>query len=259
MLEVLDLSYAVGKKAILRHVSAQFSPGKLSMVIGPNGSGKTTLLRLLSNELRMTAGSVLYHNSLSNPNNRLEMARVRAVLAQHSELSFPLKVEEVVLMGRYPHFAVKPSRHDVEICRAALELVEIRHLAGQNYLTLSGGERQMVHFARVLAQIWEKKNGSCRFLILDEPVNSLDINHQHRFLAIVQSFVREGDVVIAVVHDLQLVAQYADVVVALKEGRVLAAGGTHEVITPAILETLFRIKSTIVEADARRIPVFLPR
>ena len=114
----------------------------------------------------------------------------------------------------------------------------------------------MVHLARVLAQIWERPEEQCRVLLLDEPLTSLDINHQHHFLEIARSFVQEGDIVVAVLHDIHLVAQYADFILAVKHGTTLAEGATAGIIQPGVLSTLFDIQSEVVHTTRGIVPLF---
>ncbi len=245
MLEVKNIQYSIGQHRILKGVSAAFEPGKVNMIIGPNGSGKSTLLKIVSNEINNYTGEVHYDKRVLGKKDKEVIARVRAVLSQESELSFPLTVEEVVMMGRYPHFSLKPSAKDNEICQHALEKMNIAELSERNYLTLSGGEKQRVHFARVLAQIWDRPKDGYRYLLLDEPIASLDLNYQHEFLHTAQTMAAEGTVVVAVIHDLNLVLQYASHVIMLMKGELLASGTPSEVITSANLFNLYGLNCHI--------------
>ncbi len=255
MLEVQDISYHIGNTKILRGISAQFQTGVLSVIVGPNGSGKSTLLRTMSGEYIPTTGSVLYDRkplSEISPRNRAQM---RAVLSQRTELTFPLTVSEIVMMGRYPHFLVKPSHEDYEICEAALERMGILELAARNYLTLSGGEQQIVQFARILAQIWGNRDAGTKYLLLDEPTTFLDLKHQHQFLHIALELASEGEVVIAVIHDINLAAQYAGFILAIESGNVLASGTVHEVIRPEIIDALYHIDSAVLHPKGLEYPI----
>ncbi len=246
MLEVNRVGYQIGSHKILEDVSASFLPGKLSMIIGPNGSGKSSLLKIMSNEIHAYTGSIVYEGKELAIKDTVRLAKIRAVLSQHSELSFPLSVEEVVLMGRYPHFTFKPDAHDLLIVKQVMDKMEIRHLSERNYLTLSGGEKQKTHFARVLAQIWEVPEKGCRYLFLDEPIAFMDLNFQHEFLRIARSFAGSNTVVVAVIHDLNLAIQYADTVLALNKGRVIVQGPPEEVITPVIIKEMYQIESKLL-------------
>src|SRR5262249_3474338 len=152
--------------------------------------------------------------------HRKEYATYRAVLSQQIEISFPLSVDEVVLMGRYPHFTIQPSKKDLSICDEVIEMLNVAALRNRNFLTLSGGEKQRVQFARVLAQIWERPASGCRILLLDEPISSLDLKYQFDFLHRVRQILDEHTIVIAILHDLNLALNYADEVLLLSKGKL---------------------------------------
>jgi iron complex transport system ATP-binding protein len=247
MLEVKNVSYKIGEHQILENISASFEPGKLTMIIGPNGSGKSTLLKIISNEISDYSGSVHYDKKLLTRKDTGTISKIRAVLSQESELSFPLTVEEVVMMGRYPHFDLRPSKKDTEICHQALKRMKMDSFHERNYLTLSGGEKQRVHFARVMAQIWEQPEDKYRYLLLDEPIASLDLNYQHEFLKITKEVAKLNTVTIAVIHDINLALQYADSVLVINKGKVVAAGNPQEVITAKTLWEIYNINCRLVQ------------
>jgi iron complex transport system ATP-binding protein len=247
MLEVKDIIYKIEDKTILNNLSAIFKPGELNMVIGPNGSGKSTLLKIICNEITHYSGKVLYDGGVLSKKDKLNIAKKRSVLSQQSELSFPLSVEEVVLMGRYPHFNLYPSVNDKEICLLALKRMNMEDFRHRNYLTLSGGEKQRVHFARALAQIWEQPEDTCRYLFLDEPIASLDLNYQHEFLRITKEIAEQNTVVVAVIHDINLALQYADKAILINMGNVIAKGSPAEVITTENLFAVYGLKCRILQ------------
>jgi len=257
MLEVDGASRTLGGMQIIDDVSVRFKPGHLSVIIGPNGSGKTTLLRMMSGELKPTRGLILYDGKAIAGTGMEALARKRAVLSQSSDLSFPLTVDEVVMMGRYPHFVLKPSRHDEEVCGAAIAAMGIDQIRGRNYLTLSGGEKHMVHFARVLAQIWIPPEDHHRYLLLDEPTAFLDINHQHLFLKMAKGMAERDTVVVAVLHDILLAAQYADFIVALRNGRKIAEGDVDSMITPGLFRDLYGMNGKIFRGDGMTYPIIV--
>jgi len=210
MLRTENISFSVGKKQILKNVSASFLPGEFNMILGPNGSGKSSFLKIFSGEINRFQGTVLYENKKIKELRKEELAKKRAVMSQQADLGFPLLVEEVVMMGRYPHFTFNPNKKDVTICNEVIERMNLVEFKERNYLTLSGGEKQRVQFARVLAQVWEKPADGYRYLFLDEPLNSLDISYQHEFLQAAVELIKDQTVLIAVMHDINLAAHYAD-------------------------------------------------
>lgn len=248
-----NISYAVGEKQILNSVSVRFGAGKVSMIIGPNGSGKTTLLKALTGELTDIMGEVHYGSERLTRRSAQSFARVRAVVSQQSELAFPLTVAEVVMMGRYPHFVAAPTQEDKRICTEILERMDLSAFQSRNYLTLSGGERQRVQFARALAQVADTKGA---YLLLDEPTSYLDLKYQHEFLTIARECAEAGAVVVAVMHDLTLAAQYGDYCVAMNGGEIVAEGTPNAVLTSALLREVYGVNSVILSATGLTYPVF---
>jgi iron complex transport system ATP-binding protein len=251
-----SLTRVAGGRRIVDGVSASFEPGRLHVVVGANGAGKSTLLRMLSRHLHADHGVVRYGGRDLRDIGLAELALLRAMLSQKVEIGFPISVRDVVLMGRYPHFTGRPPARDLTICDEVMRFFDVTAMADRDYRSLSGGEQQRVQFARVLAQIWEP--GRPRCLFLDEPVTFLDIAHQFDFMRKVRSLLAPDLVVIAVLHDLNLVAQFADRVLMLRDGKVLADGAVDEVLTPANVEQGFGITPTVVRTDAgQRVLVFL--
>lgn len=180
------------------------------------------------------------------------MAKVRAVLSQNVDIAFPLRVREVVLMGRYPHVAGKATTHDLDACDNAMDFFDVCGLAERDFLTLSGGERQRVHFARVMAQIWYPPREGPRYLFLDEPLTFLDIKYQFDFMRKVRELVESQDiVVVGVVHDLNLASHFADRLVLLGDGAVLAHGTAEEVLRPKLIGEAFGIEPVLHRSEDR--------
>jgi iron complex transport system ATP-binding protein len=254
MLEASGITFRVGEKALVSDVSASFEPGRLHLIIGPNGAGKSTLIKLLARLLRPHSGEVRYEGSDARHAGEAELARRRAVLSQAVEVAFPLAVREVVMMGRYPHFGVRPGPADEKIADELMEFFDVTEFAARNYQTLSGGERQRVNFARVLAQLWREGStptpSPCRYLFLDEPLTFLDIRHQIEFMKKVRAFTDAPDVVtVGVVHDLNLAARFADQIVLLDRGRTVAAGTPAEVLTAEHIRAVFGVEPTFVPLE----------
>jgi len=248
MLEVKNAGYAVGDKWLVKDVNFCFQPGKCYMLCGPNGAGKSTLMKMLSLELQPKEGKVLYNNEQVNYKSKKAFAKYRAVLSQMVDISFPLSVEEVVMMGRYPHFDINPTKYDIAICNEAFEMLGIEQFRKRNFLTLSGGEKQRVQFARVLTQIWEPPKSGCRILLLDEPISSLDLKYQFDFLHHVEKFMDERTIVIAILHDLNLALNYADELLLLSQGKLFASGTPAAVLSPENIEQVFHLQTLLHKA-----------
>ncbi len=238
----------VGDTPILDDVSVHFTRHRFNVILGPNGAGKSTLLKVATGLLSPAAGSVRYDADPLRGLSIAALARRRGVLSQHVEMPFPLPVEDVVLMGRYPHFARVPTRRDREIVREALELVGMTPRRAQPYPTLSGGERQKVQLARVLAQTWDAAEaGGHALLFLDEPTTGLDVQFRLHLLDVARGLLRKSHTVIAILHDINVALEYGDRFVVLAAGRVAFAGDGASALDAALLERVFGVR-------ARRMP-----
>jgi iron complex transport system ATP-binding protein len=259
MLSTNNIRYSIGKKAILNGINIEFLPGEFNIILGPNGSGKSSFLKVFSGEVHNYQGAVLYDGKNIHGIKKDLLAKRRAVMSQQPELSFPLSVTEVVMMGRYPHFNLSPDRIDFRICEEVIELLKLTGFKDRNYLSLSGGEKQRVHFARVLAQVWEQPVDGCRYFFLDEPLTSLDINYQQEFLQIAQSFLNEKTVLIAVLHDINLAIQFGHKLFFLKGGELVASGKPSEIVTASLIETVFDVRSSIIQNPVSGLPLMIYR
>lgn len=246
MLEAKNISFRVAGRALLDAVSVQFHPAKINLIIGPNGAGKSTLVKILCGQLKPTQGDVFYQKESIARTSIAALARRRAVLSQNVALAFPLTVAEVVMMGRYPHFSGRPTEKDRAACEEAMRFFDVFDMAKRNYMTLSGGEKQRTHFARVTAQIWHPAPTGGRYLILDEPLTFLDVYYQFDFMNKLATLTQQQDLVVTgVVHDLNLAGKYADHLVLLHEGKVLASGTKERVLTPENIRAAYKMEVEI--------------
>ena len=248
MVELSGVRYQAGGTVILDDVSVRFRPARFNVILGPNGAGKSTMLRVATGLLRPDAGHVRYGGRAVSAFAPHALARTRAVLSQHVDLAFALPVEDVVLMGRYPHYARVPTAHDRSIVDRALDVVGMTEKRHQSYPTLSGGEQQKVHLARVLAQIWcYDEPHAPGYLFLDEPTTSLDIHYQIHLLDIARELLAHDCTVIAILHDLNVAFQYGDAFVLLERGRVVREADRPDDIPTDLIERVFRVKATPVD------------
>ncbi|MGW5923004.1 ATP-binding cassette domain-containing protein [Nocardia fluminea] len=234
MITVDQIRFTYDGRITLDDITFHAEPGSTLGLIGPNGSGKSTLLRLMYRALRPAGGSVVIDDVPVERLRGRELASRLAVVAQEAPPDTPVTVAETVLLGRSPWVGAFQgySRADRIAAAAALEHVGARALADRRFATLSGGERQRVLIARALAQ-------QADHLLLDEPTNHLDIRYQHELLTLVRGLTTTTTVV--VLHELNLAARYCDRLVLLDQGRVAAAGTVAEVLTPRILEPVYKI------------------
>ncbi|MEM8824472.1 MAG: heme ABC transporter ATP-binding protein [Pseudomonadota bacterium] len=226
-----SLSARLGRKQILQEVNLDAQAGEVTAIVGPNGSGKTTLMRCLTGDLTHS-GQVTINGRDPASCTPWELASIRAVLPQASALAFPFTVLEVVRIG----LMAGASADRENVASRALERVGLWGFEGRFYQELSGGEQARVQLARVLAQVWTPvPDDAPRWLFLDEPVAALDIAHQRVVMGIARDFVREGGGVVTVMHDLNLTAGFAQHMILMSHGTVLAAGDPREVMTDALL------------------------
>lgn len=255
MIQVSRLSYQVGARQLLSNVSLEAHAGAFTAIVGANGAGKSTLLKILCRNYPLQQGCVYFHNKPLNSFSGEQMAKMRAVLSQQQQLSLPFLCEELVLMGRYPHFNRHPTPTDYEIVEFSMQQTGTAHLRGRIYQTLSGGEQQRVQLARVLAQITDRSEMQARqmpiatpkYLFLDEPITGLDLLHQYHTLDLAHQLAQKGFCVVAVLHDLNLAAQYADHLIMLKKGKVVAAGSPQEVMTCENIHRVFGIEVNLMQ------------
>jgi len=230
-----------GSTKILEDVNISVKEGDLVGILGPNGSGKSTLLKSISRTLKPHKGAILLNEKDIYSLKSIDVAKQMAVVPQDNTISFTFTALEVVLMGRSPHlsrFQMETDK-DMAIARKVMELTNTWNLASRPINELSGGERQRVIIARALAQ-------EPKVLLLDEPLTFLDIINQLEIMDLVKSLcVKEGIIVLAVVHDLNLAARYCNYAMLLKDGKVYAAGALDQVLTSANIKNVFKVEAMV--------------
>lgn len=255
MFEALNIHVSLAGKEVLRGVDFRAYPGQITAIVGPNGSGKTTLLRALTQETAYTGSVTLGGDDIAVlPGWKL--AARRAVLPQASRIAFPFTVYEVVRLGL---LAGAEAAQDTRVSDA-LARVGLGGFEGRYYQELSGGEQQRVQFARVLSQVWEPQgDDGPKWLILDEPVSSLDISHQLEVMNVLSRYAHAGGGVIAVMHDLNLTAMYADQIAVLSGGRIMKQGAPRDVLTEALLSETYGCTLPVGVAPSGDAPFILPQ
>ena len=242
LLGVDEVVFSYGSREVLRGATFAVEAGELVVLVGPNGSGKSTLIRLIT-RLREPAGGLIRIGGEDVRQMSLPaLARKVAVVPQESAPEFDFTAFEIVLMGRTPHLRGMggETRHDLDKACEAMEMTDCAYLADRSMMELSGGERQRVVIARALAQAPE-------LLLLDEPTSHLDINHQSDLMALTLSLCRQQQMaVLAVLHDLNLAATFADRILVLHEGRVESNGAPSEVLTKERILDVFKVETLVV-------------
>jgi len=232
MIEIHQLTINIGKKKILDRINFELNPGEVVAVIGANGAGKSTLLKAIAGQLPAAGGQIMFSRRTLNEWSARELAATRAVLSQSIQLSFSLSVLDVVMLGRFPFSQNEPEQESKAIAFWALEKVNLKEMAYRDLHTLSGGERQRAHFARVLCQLYDSRKNAHKYLLLDEPTASQDLSQQHRLLSLARQASRDYNYgVLMVLHDMNQAARFADRIIMLRKGKLIAAGQPRQVLT----------------------------
>ncbi|HEX7925564.1 MAG TPA: heme ABC transporter ATP-binding protein [Bradyrhizobium sp.] len=255
LLEAQSVSMTVGGATLVDAVSLRIGAGEMVAIVGPNGAGKSTLLRMLSGDLRLSRGAIrLRQRDLSAYGPR-ELAQHRAMLSQHVNVTFPFTVEEIVSMGG----GESPRAVTRALVAAALDEVGLAHFRFRQLPTLSGGEQQRAHFARVLVQLacGEALHGP-GLLLLDEPTSSLDLRHQIDLVETARRRAARGTAVIAILHDLNLAMRFADRILLLHRGRLAVDGDRAAAMQADTLRKIFEIDATI-DYTGGGVPFLLPQ
>ena len=255
-----NISYSIGRQTVLHDLSFDCKPGEVTVVLGANGAGKSTLLRILSGEQAPSLGTVLLNDKNIQTLSLSQLARCRAVLSQQYQLNLPFSCEEIVMMGRYPHFSNHPAAIDHDIVQQCMYDMQVSQFKGRLYQTLSGGEQQRVQMARVLAQLREVNANAAtgKLLLLDEPTASLDCLHQQTCLQKAKDLAKQGYTVIIILHDLNLAAQFADKILLLQNGRLVKQGNMAEVLQPAYIAAAYEMDVEAWHHPDYPFPVLVP-
>jgi iron complex transport system ATP-binding protein len=255
VLEASGISLSIGHATLLDHVDLTINGGEMVAIVGPNGAGKSTLLRLLSADLRASRGIITLKGRGIHAWSPAELALQRAMLSQHVTVSFPFTVEEIVRMGR-GNRSVATTQALVDAAIGEVGLDDFRH---RELPTLSGGEQQRAHFARVLVQLacGEATHGP-GILLLDEPTSSLDLRHQIALVEMSRRRARNGTAVVAVLHDLNLAVRFADRIIVMRNGAIAAEGTPTETITSDVIRRVFDIDVAVARTDDGA-PYLLPQ
>ena len=239
-------------RAIVKSVSLEVYPGQVLALVGPNGAGKSSILSLLAGDTEATTGRAVLAEKDVTKYRPDEAARLRAVLLQANQVSFPFSVEEVVEMGRAPWARTPQIAEDDDAIEEALRLADVGHLSERVFTQLSGGERARVSLARVLAQ-------RTPLVLLDEPTAALDLKHQESVMETLRALADQGRAVVVVVHDLSVAAGYADRVAMVVDGKLEAIGSPSEVIIAERVSRVYGVDVDIEQVGNPPRPVVLPR
>ena len=244
MIDLKEVSKNYGEKKVVTEVCLPIEEEKLTAFIGPNGAGKSTLLSMISRLISIDAGQIyLDHNEVKAWRSN-ELSKKLSILKQSNGVNLRITVRELVSFGRFPYSKGRLTSEDKELIDYALEKLGLVEMAEDRIDTLSGGQLQRAYIAMILAQDTE-------YILLDEPLNNLDMNHSVQLMKTLRRLV-EHKTILLVIHDINFAATYADEIVAMKNGGIFAHGSMEEIIQPQILNALYEMDIKICELDGKR-------
>lgn len=253
MIKINNVSHHIGKQQILHDISLSLPPSQVIALIGPNGAGKSTLFSVMSRLQPLQSGQVSFvieneeHDIVSC--HARTLSKTVAMLGQDNQVQGRLRVHELLMFGRYPYHQGQPTADDQQKVQEIIERFELEPLAERFLSTLSGGQRQRVLIAMIVCQ-------DTPYLLLDEPLNNLDMYHAGRLMRELRELSHtEQKTVVIVLHDINQAAQFADTVVTMKEGRVLATGAPVDVLTHETMKELYKVDVTVLNHQGRPVIV----
>jgi iron complex transport system ATP-binding protein len=248
------ISIQFGQRKILDNINIDIRAGEVTTLLGPNGAGKSTLLKLLCGEIPSDS-DITYFGQKRKDWKSAELAKHLGMLPQHSTLSFPFLAREVVELGAIPLNV--PNKQAQALADKYMAMTEVTHLSDRLYPSLSGGEKQRLHLARVLVQL--DQAGDQKILMLDEPTSALDLAHQHNTLKIARYLADEfNTAVVVVLHDLNLASQYSDRLVVLHQEKLVCDDTPWNALTPTMVEQVYGYDSIVAAHPTLDFPLIYP-
>ncbi|RDW21054.1 iron ABC transporter ATP-binding protein [Oceanobacillus arenosus] len=250
MVNIKNVFKSYQSKPVIEDVSLEIERGTITSFIGPNGAGKSTLISMISRLIVRDQGEISIDGQdiLSVKNN--ELAKKISILKQSNQINLKLTVRELVSFGRFPYSQGRLSKEDVAKIEEAIDYMELRDMQDKYLDELSGGQRQRAHIAMVMAQDTE-------YILLDEPLNNLDMRHSVSIMKTLRKLVDEmGKTIVIVIHDINFASCYSDNIVALKDGKIVKQGRTCDVIDKCVLKEIYDMDIEIKEIDNQRICVY---
>ncbi|WP_017729171.1 iron ABC transporter ATP-binding protein [Halalkalibacterium ligniniphilum] len=250
MVEVMNVSKQYGTKHVVDNVSVKIQKGKITSFIGPNGAGKSTLLSMVSRLIDKDSGEILIDNENIIKSKSNELAKKISILKQSNHLNIRLTIKDLVSFGRFPYSQGNLTKEDWKFVEEAIAYMELEDIQDKYLDQLSGGQKQRAFIAMVIAQNTE-------YILLDEPLNNLDMKHSVQIMKVLKRMVKElGKTIVIVLHDINFASFYSDYIVALKDGKIVKEGPTHEIITNGALQEIYDMDITINNINDQRVCVY---
>lgn len=250
MIEVRNVTKRYGTKAVVDHVSVTIPKGGITSFIGPNGAGKSTLLGMISRLLTRDEGEILIDGHEVSKTKSRELAQKIAILKQENHVSVRLTVRELVSFGRFPYSQGRLTDEDWKYVDEAIAYMELEEYQHRFIDQLSGGQRQRAYVAMVICQNTE-------YVLLDEPLNNLDMKHAAQIMRVLRRMVNElGKTIILVIHDINFASCYSDYIVALKDGKIIRQGTSDDIIEKESLREIYDMDILIETINGNKIGVY---
>lgn len=246
MIKVDKATKKYGKKIVVDDVSIDIPKGQIISLIGPNGAGKSTLLGMISRTLDMEDGQVYIDDLSLSGWSSIELAKVMAIMKQSEHISIKVTVRDLIAFGRYPYSQGKLTKEDQRYIQEAIDYLDLHDMADRFIDELSGGQRQRAFIASIYAQ-------NTDYILLDEPLNNLDIKHASNMLKLLKKLAHEQNkTIVIVIHDINFAASFSDHIILMDDGKVVSSGTVEEVMTPETLEKIYDIPFEIVHLNNKR-------
>lgn len=250
MIEVRNLVKSYGNKRVVDNVSTNIEKKAITSIIGPNGAGKSTVLSIISRLLNKDSGEVIIDGIRLEDWEEKELSKKISILTQSNNINIRLTVRELVSFGRFPHSQGKLTKEDEEKIESAIEYMQLKDIEDRYLDQLSGGQRQRAYIGMVLAQDTE-------YILLDEPLNNLDMKHSVEIMQILRRLVDElGKTIVIVIHDINFASKYSDYILALKDGKVVEDGITENIIDTSILSGIYDLDFRVETMNDMRLCVY---
>ncbi|MDE8034715.1 ATP-binding cassette domain-containing protein [Actinobacillus equuli subsp. equuli] len=249
MIDIKNISHKIGNTTILNNINLHIPNGGITALIGANGAGKSTLLSLIARLQNTQSGQIWLNNyNIAEADSR-KIAQHLAILTQDNVIHSRITVQDLLMFGRYPHHQGKISEHDRQVVEKALQRFELAQLKDRFLNELSGGQRQRALIAMTFCQ-------QTQHVLLDEPLNNLDMFHARELMRLLRKLTDELQLTtVMVVHDINMAAAYADTIVAMKNGEIIMTGSPEEIITSENLKTVFNLDAEVLEHNGKRLVV----
>src|SRR5690606_8351835 len=255
MIQIHDLNFRVKDRFLLKTIDIEIKKGELIAIVGPNGAGKSTFLSCLGSEIPYQAKQFSLKNKDVNSYKKDEIPLHRSKFSQHQSAEINLKIDEIVLMGRYPYFKNDADISDKAITQNWMRKTETQHLIDREYEQHSGGEKQRLHLARVFTQL--ENNVENKLLLLDEPLNNLDVAHQFKTLHLIKEFTNKNNTALVVLHDLNIASQFADRLILLNKGMIELFDEPTKVLTQERISRVYQYPCILHQHPVTNQPIIL--